>query len=92
MPLQGLFHYQNYKNNEIDAIIELEDGNWCAFEIKLGANKIEEAASNLNTDCDLIVKNGLKAPLIKCVICGLTNAAYKKLDGVFVLPITSLKN
>lgn len=87
-----LFHYQDYKNNEIDAIIELEDGNWCAFEIKLGANKIEEAASNLNTVCDLIVKNGSKAPLIKCVICGLTNAAYKRLDGVFVVPITSLKN
>lgn len=30
-----LFHYQDYKNNEIDAVIELEDGNWCAIEIKL---------------------------------------------------------
>ena len=87
-----LFHYQDYKNNEIDAIIELEDGNWCAFEIKLGANKIEEAASNLNTVCDLIVKNGSKAPLIKCVICGLTNAAYKREDGVYVVPLTALKN
>lgn len=28
-----LFHYQDYKGNEIDAVIELEDGNWCAFEI-----------------------------------------------------------
>ena len=29
-----IFHYQDYKGNEIDAIIELENGDWCAFEIK----------------------------------------------------------
>lgn len=42
-----IFHYQDYKGNEIDAVIELEDGNWCAFEIKLGLNKTEEGANNL---------------------------------------------
>lgn len=41
------YHYQDYQNREVDCIIELEDGGWCAFEIKLGANKIEEAAKNL---------------------------------------------
>lgn len=35
-----LFHYQDYKNNEIDAVIELENGDWCTFEIKLGAKKM----------------------------------------------------
>ena len=87
-----LFHYQDYNNNEIDAIIELNDGEWCAFEIKLGANKIEEAAKNLTKVCDDIVKNGGKAPKIKCIICGLSNAAYKRPDGIFVVPLTSLKN
>ena len=43
----GLYHYQDYKNREIDAVIELPDGQWCAFEIKLGANKIDSAADNL---------------------------------------------
>jgi len=47
-----LFHYQDYKGNEIDAVIELEDGNWCAFEIKLGLNKAEEAAANLVKICN----------------------------------------
>lgn len=87
-----LFHYQDYKNNEIDAVIELEDGEWCAFEIKLGAKKIDEGAQNLIKVCDDIVANGGKAPKIKCVICGLSNAAYKRPDGVFVVPITALKN
>jgi len=87
-----LFHYQDYNSNEIDAVIELNDGEWCAFEIKLGANKIEEAAKNLTKVCDDIVKNGGKAPKIKCIICGLSNAAYKRPDGIFVVPLTSLKN
>lgn len=87
-----LFHYQDYKNNEIDAVIELENGDWCAFEIKLGAKKIDEGAKNLIKVRDDIVKNGGKAPKIMCVICGLSNAAYQREDGVFVVPITALKD
>lgn len=87
-----LFHYQDYKNNEIDAVIELEDGEWCAFEIKLGAKRIEEGAKNLIKVSSEIVKNGGKAPKMQCVICGLSNAAYRRADGVYVVPITALKN
>ena len=86
-----LYHYQDYQGREIDAVLELEDGNWCAFEIKLGANQIDEAASNLISISDRIVKNGGTAPSVLCVICGLTNAAYVRKDGVFVVPITALK-
>lgn len=87
-----LFHYQDYKNNEIDAVIELEDGEWCAFEIKLGAKRIEEGAKNLIKVSSDIVKNRGKPPKIQCVICGLSNAAYRRADGVYVVPITALKN
>lgn len=87
-----LFHYQDYKNNEIDAVIELDDGEWCAFEIKLGAKKINEGAENLIKVCNDIIENGGKAPKIMCVICGLSNAAYQRPDGVYVVPITALKN
>lgn len=87
-----LFHYQDYKNNEIDAVIELENGDWCAFEIKLGAKKIDEGAENLIKVCKAVEENGGNAPKVKCVICGLSNAAYERPDGVFVVPITALKN
>lgn len=87
-----VFHYQDYENKEIDAVIELNDGRWCAFEIKLGANKIEEAATSLISIRDKIREEGGKEPSIMCVICGLTNAAYKRPDGVYVIPITALKN
>lgn len=87
-----LFHYQDYSGNEIDAVVEMPDGNWCAFEIKLGANKIDEAAKNLINVCNRIIMSGDRAPSIMCVICGMTNAAYQRPDGVFVVPITALKN
>ena len=87
-----LYHYQDYKNNEIDAVIELETGDWCAFEIKLGAKKIDEGAKNLIKVCSDIEANGGRAPIVKCVICGLSNAVYIRPDGVFVVPITALKD
>ncbi len=86
-----LYHYQDYKNNEIDAVIELENGEWCGFEIKLGANQIDAAASNLVKINNQIIKEVGKPAKALCVICGLSNAAYKRQDGVYVVPITSLR-
>ena len=87
-----LYHYQDYAGNEIDAIIELPDGSWCGIEIKLGANKIEEAAKNLIHIRDESVKDEGKAPSALIVLCGLSNAAYQRPDGVYVVPLTALKN
>lgn len=86
------YHYQDYLNREIDQIIELEDGDWCAFEIKLGANQIDSAASNLLKIRDGIKENNGKTPKVLCIICGMTSAAYQRPDGVYVVPITALKN
>ena len=86
-----LLHYQDYKNHRIDAVIEGENGEWCAFEIELDGKKVDESAENLNAVCAGIVKNGGKAPKIKCVICGLSHAAYRRPDGVFVVPLTALR-
>lgn len=88
-----VFHYQDYDNDEIDAVIELPNGDWCAFEIKLGANQIDAGASSL-----LKIKNKIekdphgRPPKALCVICGLANASYMRPDGVMVAPITALKN
>ncbi|MBR6000887.1 MAG: ATP-binding protein, partial [Oxalobacter sp.] len=43
----SLYHYQDYANREVDAVVAMPDGSWCAFEIKLGANQIEQAAQTL---------------------------------------------
>ena len=86
------YHYQDYLNREIDSVIELNDGNWCAFEIKLGVKEIDNAAKNLINIKESIEKDGGKAPSVLCVICGMSNAAYQRPDGVYVVPITALKN
>lgn len=87
-----LYHYQDYNNNEMDAVIAMPDGKWCGFEIKLGANQIDMAAENLIKIKNEIKANGGIAPDSLCVICGLSNAAYQRPDGVFVVPITALRN
>lgn len=88
----NVYHYQDYSNREIDAVVELDDGRWCAFEIKLGANQIDKAANNLISISKSIEACGGVAPSVLCVICGLTNAAYKRADGVFVVPITAMRD
>lgn len=85
------YHYQDYQDKEIDSVIELKNGEWCAFEIKLGANQIEKAANDLLNLKKKIEDEDGKVPSVLCVICGLTNAAYQRPDGVYVVPITALK-
>jgi len=89
-----LYHYQDYNNCEIDAVVELEDGRWGAFEIKLGADRIDEgAASLLKVRSNMLDSNPqVHVPDVMCVICGMTNSIYQRPDGVWVLPITSLKD
>ncbi len=88
----NLFHYQDYDGNEFDAVVEFEDGTYAAFEIKLGANQIDEAANNLIKVSNIIKEKGGIPPKSLCVICGLSNAIYTRNDGVIVIPITALKD
>ena len=87
-----LFHYQDYEDNEMDAVIEMQDGSYIGFEIKLGANQIDAAADNLLKIKNKIKSESGKVPKVLCVICGMSNAAYKREDGVYVVPITALKD
>lgn len=85
-----LYHYRNNKNGvEVDAIVELSDGEYGAIEIKLGYNGIEDAKKSLaKFEEEVRVK-----PKFKCIICGLWDAVVKdpKTD-IYILPITALKD
>jgi predicted AAA+ superfamily ATPase len=87
-----LFHYRDSNGREIDAVVEMPDGRWGAFEIKLGTDGIDEAAEKL-----LKMKKFIESysegrpPSVLCVISGLSSGAYVREDGVYVVPITALR-
>lgn len=87
-----LRHYRDSKGREVDAIIDLPDGRWGAFEVKLGANQIDEAAGDLLDLSEVFADSGRNRPTVLCVICGMSNYAYRREDGVYVVPITALRN
>jgi predicted AAA+ superfamily ATPase len=88
-----LYHYQDYRGREIDAVIELPDGRWCAFEIKLGVNQVDKAADNLKKLREELAKEEKALPpSVLCVVCGLSNAAWQREDGVYVVPLTALRD
>ena len=83
-----IYHFHdNNTGREVDAIVELRDGSYGAIEVKLGVGKIDEAADNLLK----FSKSCSKKPNFLCVISGMINYAYKRKDGVYVIPITALK-
>ncbi len=85
------YHYQDYKGKEIDAVVELDDGQWAAIEIKLGANQIDAAANSLLKLQQEMKEEQGRPPAVLTVICGLSRGAYRRPDGVFVVPITALR-
>ncbi len=87
-----IYHYYDEKDNEVDVIIELEDGRWGMFEVKIGFNQVEDASQKLLSIRDKFVSESKSDPSFMCVICGMANAAYRRPDGVFVVPLTALRN
>ena len=87
----SVFHYRDYENREADAVVELPDGEWAAIEVKLGLNQEESAARNLLDLRRRIAEKGGHPPQTLAVVVGLSGAAYRRQDGVYVLPITALK-
>lgn len=87
----NLYHYQDYRDNEVDAVVEADDGAFGLIEIKLGTGDIEKGIKTLiKTNKALIETSGQGASFL-CVISALTPYAYKDPSGVIVVPLTALK-
>lgn len=88
----NVYHYRDKSGLECDAVIHLRNGSYGLVEIKLGGDKlIEEGAQTLKTLSDLIDTNSMKKPSFMMVLCAQAPFAYKRNDGVYVVPITSLR-
>lgn len=84
-------HYHDNSNLEADLIITLSDGRWAAIEVKLGSREIEEGAENLKKIAANIDTNKLPPPSFLMVLTG-GEFAYRRNDGVFVVPIGCLRD
>lgn len=89
-PLDGqVFHYRDNTGLEVDAIVQLADGRWAAFEIKLGAGLVDEGARALKRFANIVDSNTSGKPVALAVIAG-TGYGYTRDDGISVIPIGAL--
>ena len=86
-------YYHDDSDLEVDAVIERENGRWGAFEIKLSGEKVDEGAENLMRLRNKLMRDPLgrtPEPSFLAVLVGVGEAAYRRPDGVYVIPIRSL--
>ena len=86
-----VFHYRDKSGLESDLIVRLRDGHWAAIEVKLGNKQIEEAAQNLLALKAKIDEDKMGQVSFLMIITG-GQYAYRRNDGVLVVPIGCLKN
>lgn len=90
--LEGkVYHYRDKSGLECDAIVHLRNGSYGLIEVKLGGSEIETAARNLLALSAKIDPARMKAASFMMILTG-TGYAYKREDGVYVVPLACLKN
>lgn len=88
----NVYHYRDKSGLECDAVIHLRNGAYGLVEIKLGGDKlIEEGAETLKALSELIDTNSMREASFMMVLCAQAPFAYRRKDGVYVVPITSLR-
>ena len=88
-----VYHYRDKDGLECDAVVHLRNGTYGLVEIKLGGNKlIEEGSINLKTLSNKIDTGKMKKPAFLMVLTGTGDYAYRRPDGVIVVPIGCLKD
>lgn len=87
-----VYHYKDSDNLEVDAIVHLKNGDWGAFEIKLGGEKlINEGIEALEKLYRKIDYSKFKNPSFLAVITA-AGSCYKTKNGIYIIPITMLKD
>jgi predicted AAA+ superfamily ATPase len=84
-----IFHYQDSYGLEVDAIVQKRNGDYAAFEIKLGVGFIEEAAANLKKFRANIDSTKMPLPKSLNIITG-TGMTYRRPDGIHVISLAAL--
>lgn len=88
-----VFHYRDSNGLECDSVVHLRNGQYGLIEIKLGGKKlIDEGVESLNKLASNIDFNKMNAPAFKMILTAIGSMAFKRKDGIYVVPISCLKH
>ena len=88
-----VYHYRDKNGLECDAVVHLRNGSYGLIEIKLGGEKlIEEGCKTLTSLSEKIDTDKMKAPAFRMILTATGDYAYRRPDGIFIVPIGCLKN
>lgn len=88
-----VYHFRDKNGLECDSVVHLRNGHYGLVEIKLGGDTlIEEGAKALNRLESKIDTDKMFAPSFKMILTAVGNMAYRRNDGIYVVPIGCLKN
>lgn len=85
----SLYHYRDKTGLEADAVVVLDDGRWALVEVKMGQSRIDEGASQLLKLAERIDQTREGRPSFLMVLTS-TACAYRRKDGVVVVPLACL--
>ena len=89
----NVLHYRDKSGLECDTVIQLRNGSYGIAEIKLGGEKlIAEGVANLKKLNEKFDLTKMKSPSFMAIITGVGDYAYKRNDGIYIIPIGCLKN
>lgn len=89
----SVYHYRDRSGLECDAVVHLRNGNYGLIEIKLGGDRlINDGASNLIKLESIINTDKMNTPSFKMVLTGTDRYAYRRPDGVLVVPVGCLRD
>ncbi|WP_140463721.1 MULTISPECIES: ATP-binding protein [unclassified Bifidobacterium] len=91
--MEPVRYYHDDSGLECDAIIELADGRWAGIEIKTSEDKVPEAAANLRRLKNKLLRNPsarTREPEFLAVLVGIGEFAYRRDDGIYVIPVGTL--
>ena len=87
-----VYHYRDKNDLECDAVVHLRNGSYGLIEIKLGGDKlIADGVKTLTALRDKIDTTKMKAPSFLMVLTGTGEYAYRREDGIYIVPISTLK-
>ena len=88
-----VYHYKDNLDNECDVVIHLRDGRYALLEVKLGGERlIDEGVRTLKDVLRRIDTDKMGKPAFMAIITGTERYAYRRDDGIIILPLGALKN